>query len=120
VLASKSVIYDYGTLQAKGGDGVDGDANVPSGAGASGGIVHLIAPTISVPGTIDVRAGTGGAAGGPGTITAAHRIGGCSGGALGGNGGYGASVATDGSYSAPGDGTSIGALYSFVDPTTLF
>jgi hypothetical protein len=110
ILASRTSIFNAGTLAARGGNGANGNAS-PGGGGGGGGIVHLLAPSVAV-GNVDV---SGGLAGSPG---AAQNPSGSPvpGGACGGDGG--ASSFATGVGSPGGTGQFITTIVT--EPTSLF
>ncbi len=119
VLASMTSVSNAGTVNARGGDGEDGDSNEAPSGGGGGGIVHMLAPTITNSGTVNVAGGAAGSIG-PG-VSAVSRFGGGGGGPSGGNGGNGGSVPGD-AFATPTAATAGAngfALETVVDPTSL-
>jgi hypothetical protein len=106
-------------VNAKGGPGASGAAQVGAGGGGGGGIVHLIAPVIATaPANADVTGGAGGTAA---SINANPNQGGGGGGACGGDGGAGGNGAIPVATPADGQAGLPGFLIqSLRDPTPLF
>jgi hypothetical protein len=121
IIASKTSISNSGTLNASGGQGSTGNTTcatggttygIDSAAGGGGGVIHLLAPSITA-GTEDV----GGGAIGSGSV---HGEGyGFGGGPSGGNGGTGTGEAAGGSLATAG---STGLVFNSIvtDPATVF
>ena len=118
ILASQGSIQNNGQIFAFGGNGGNASTFQGNGGGGSGGVVHMLAPSI-VGGTVYVSGGQGAA--NEETISQNIRIGGGGGGALAGLGGAGANVAAGTSTAtAANPGDSGFFVQSLVDPTALF
>lgn len=120
VLASNTGILINGQISAKGAGGLPAGTNAGAGGGGGGGIVHFIAPTVTVNTAPIVTGGTAGTGGPAGTVTANPRAGGPSGGSSGGFGGNGGAVNTDGSATIATSGQIGHVITDLADPTSLF
>lgn len=119
ILASATSVTNGfdGTLDVEGGDGGASSSSTGSGGGGGGGIIHLLAPSISIPGTETIWGGSSGAT--DTALSGTQRSSGAAGGSCGGAGGAGGIISSAGNAS-PGDfGTSGKVFQTTVDPTSL-
>lgn len=115
ILASKTQVTQAGTINVSGGNGGAAGLYFAPGGGGGGGIVHLLAPSIGRPGQESTLGGQPGT--GTGALSAATWIGGSGGGSCAGSGGFGADVATNGTFSGATAG-GVGFVFeSQFDPT---
>jgi len=118
IFASSGRILNTGTIEANGGNAYHfGAASFGPGGGGGGGLVHFIAPHVSI-GNVSVAAGKRGAdapGGGNSPVT-----GGGGGGASYGNGGNGSSVTMDNPDNNATDGQPGAVFASQMDPQYLF
>ncbi len=119
IIASKTSISNTGTISATGGNGSNSGYDVGAGGGGAGGIVHLLAPSVSQ-GTITVTGGTKGTS--TTAVTSPYRTAGGGGGACGGHGGNGAYVGNSPTNTQFGaeNGESGSTFVTLADPTSLF
>lgn len=118
ILASQGSIQNNGQINALGGNGGNASTFQGNGGGGTGGVVHMLAPSI-VGGTVDVSGGQGAA--NEEIISQTIRIGGGGGGALAGTAGAGAGIPAGTSTATAGGAGDPGFfIQSLVDPTALF
>jgi hypothetical protein len=119
ILASKGAVTNAGAIDVSGGGGGPSSTFFAPGGGGAGGIVHLLAPTVTNTGTANVAVGAQGT--GTGTLTASPRGAGGAGGSSGGYGGAGADINTSNAIAAAAGGGQPGHVFtSQLDPTALF
>ncbi len=119
LLGTPGTITQNGAISAIGGAGRESGSLAGAGGGGGGGIIRLVAPTVTPAngGTLVVSGGAGGTV--SGTVTGNPSSGGPGGGGSGGNGGGGADVDTLNVSESATNGSTGKTLITLADPTSI-